>query len=155
MSLWLQAFSFSCLCLLHVWRSIVIYLYVIKTISIMVCIEIIAMYYLYTYKAEILSVCHAVNSPGTVEIAILIAYHQKPSSTSFKFVTTSQCGDQLAFYSCLKTKKWRKLEQHSIENHSHIAQWVVQLEFRRSRVRIQVVNRFFFNINTFCKHIFL
>ena len=52
---------------------------------------------------------------------------KNPSSSSFKFVTTSQCGEQLVFYSCLKMKKWRKLEQHSIENHSHIAQWVVQL----------------------------
>jgi len=35
--------------------------------------------------------------------------------------------DQIAFYSRLKTKKWRKFEQHSIENHSHMAQWVEQL----------------------------
>ena len=52
---------------------------------------------------------------------------KNPSSSSSKFVTMNQCSDQLAFYSCLKTKKWRKLEQHSIENHNHIAQWVVQL----------------------------
>ena len=38
--------------------------------------------------------------------------------------------------------KWRKLEQHSIENHSHIAQWVEQL--RRLQVQIQLVNTFFF-----------
>ena len=49
---------------------------------------------------------------------------KNPSLSSFKFVTASKCG---AFYSRLKTKKWRKLEQHSIENHSHMAQSVVQL----------------------------
>jgi len=38
-----------------------------------------------------------------------------PSSSYFKFVTASKCSDQLAFCSCLKTKKWRKLEQHSIK----------------------------------------
>ena len=52
---------------------------------------------------------------------------KNPSSSSFKFVSASKCGDQLAFYNHLKTKKWRKLEQHSIENHSHMAQSVVQL----------------------------
>ena len=50
-----------------------------------------------------------------------------PSSSYFKFVTVSECGDQIAFCSRLKTKKWRKLKQHSIENHSHMAQWVEQL----------------------------
>ena len=67
-----------------------------------------------------------------------------PSSSNFKFVTASKCGDQIAFCSGLKTKKWRKLEQHSIKNHS-----------RRSRVRIPLVNRFFFSkIDTFCIHVF-
>ena len=51
-----------------------------------------------------------------------------PSSSSIKFVTISQSGDQLALYSHLKTKKWRKLEQHSIKNHTHIAQHIF-LEF--------------------------
>ena len=50
-----------------------------------------------------------------------------PSSSYYKFVIVSECGDQIAFCSGLKTKKWRKLEQHSIENHSHMAQWVEQL----------------------------
>ena len=50
-----------------------------------------------------------------------------PSSSYFKFVTASKCGDQIAFCSGLKTKKWRKLKQHSIENHSRMAQWVEQL----------------------------
>jgi len=50
-----------------------------------------------------------------------------PLSSCFKFVTASQCGNQLAFYCHLKTKKWRNLEQHSIEIHSHLAQWVEQL----------------------------
>jgi len=45
-----------------------------------------------------------------------------PSSSYFKFVTASECGDQVVFCSRLKTKKWRKLEQHFIENHSHMAQ---------------------------------
>ena len=52
---------------------------------------------------------------------------KNPSSPFFKFATASKCGDQLVFYSRLKTKKWRKFEQHSIENHSHMAQSVVQL----------------------------
>ena len=38
-----------------------------------------------------------------------------PSSSYFKF-TASLCGDQLAF--CSHLKKWRKLKQHSMENHS-------------------------------------
>ena len=50
-----------------------------------------------------------------------------PSSSYFKFVTASECGDQIVFCSGLKTKKWRKLEQHSIQNHNHMAQWVEQL----------------------------
>ena len=45
----------------------------------------------------------------------------------FKFVTASECGDQIVFCSGLKMKKWRKLKQHSIRNHSHMAQWVEQL----------------------------
>ena len=58
-----------------------------------------------------------------------------PSSSYFKFVTMSECS---ALCSGLKTKKWRKLEQHFFENHSHL------LAFRRSQARIQLVNRFFF-----------
>ena len=43
------------------------------------------------------------------------------SFSYFKFVTVSECSDQIAR---LKTKKWRKLKQHSIKNHSRMAQWV-------------------------------
>ena len=49
-------------------------------------------------------------------------YIINPSFFYFKFVTTSECGDQIVFCSGLKTKEWRKLEQNSIENHSHMAQ---------------------------------
>ena len=49
------------------------------------------------------------------------------SSSYLKFVTASECGAQITFCSRLKTKKWRKLEQHSIKNHSRMAQWVEQL----------------------------
>ena len=50
-----------------------------------------------------------------------------PSSYYLKFVTASECGDQITFCSRLKTKRWRKLKQHSIKNHSCMAQWVKQL----------------------------
>jgi len=43
------------------------------------------------------------------------------SFSYFKFVIASECGDHIAFCSRLKMKKWRKLEQHSIENHSCMA----------------------------------
>ena len=81
---------------------------------------------------------------------------KNPSSSSFKFVTASKCGDQLAFYSRLKTRKWRKLEQHSIENHSHMAQSVVQLtciqEVAGSNPGGEQI--FFFEYQYFCKHVF-
>ena len=79
---------------------------------------------------------------------------KNPSSSSFKFVTASKCGDQLAYYSRLKTKKWRKLEQHSIENHSHMAQSVVQLtciqEVAGSNPGGEQI--FFFCYQNFCQH---
>ena len=79
-----------------------------------------------------------------------------PSSSYFKFVTVSECGDQIAFCSGLKTKKWRKLEQHSIENHSHMAQSVVQLtciqEVAGSNPGGEQL--FFFEYQYFCKHVF-
>ena len=89
---------------------------------------------IYTYKAKILSVYLSVH-PSVTQLTHLglstspyqLPNIKNPSSSSFKFVTASKCSDQLAFYSRLKTKKWRKLEQHSIENHSHMAQLVVQL----------------------------
>jgi len=40
------------------------------------------------------------------------------------FVTASQCSDQIAF--CQQVVD-EEVEQHSIENHSLIAQWVAQL----------------------------
>ena len=104
---------------------------------------------IYIYKAEKLSV-----TPIT-HLELQTSSYQLPNIIKpyFKFVTTSECGDQLAFYSRLKTKKWRKLEQHSIENHSHMASnW---LAFRRSRVRIQLWTDFFWKINTFAYTFFL
>ena len=90
----------------------------------------------YICKAEILSVCLSVHLSVMLLTLLELSTSpyqlpniKSPSSCSFKFVTASKCGDQLAFYSRLKTKKWRKLEQHSIENHSHMAQSVVQLTY--------------------------
>ena len=85
---------------------------------------------IYIYKAEKLSVRLSITlitrlklPTSTYQLCNII----NPSSSYFKFVTTSECGDQIVFCSGLKTKKWRKLEQHSIENHSRMAQWVEQL----------------------------
>ena len=66
------------------------------------------------YKAEILSVCLSVTL--LTRLGLSTSPYQllktiNSSSFSFKFVTTSRCSDELAFYSRLKTKKWRKLEQ--------------------------------------------
>ena len=98
----------------------------------------------YIYKGEILSICLSVTL--LIRQGLSTSPYQLPnikntSSSSFKFVTVSKCGDQLTFYSRLKTKKWRKLEQHSIKNHSHMAQSVVQLTC--IQVRIPLVNSFF------------
>ena len=81
---------------------------------------------------------------------------KNPSSSSFKFVPASKCGDQLAFYSRLKTKKWRKLEQHSIENHSHMTQSVVQLTCIKEVAGLNPGGEqlFFFEYQYFCKHVF-
>ena len=99
-----------------------------------------------------LSVRHADNSPGTAEIDILTASH--PSSSYFI--------PQGNVVICLRSTagwKWRsgeKLEQHSIENHSHIARWVSSwLAFRRLQVWIQLVNTFSSKTNTFCIQVFL
>ena len=105
------------------------------------------------YKAEQSSICPSV-TPIT-HLGLPTWTYQLPniinlSFSYFKFVTASEYGDQVAFWSRLKTKKWRNLEQYSIKNYSHMAQWVEQL-----RVWIQLVNRFFLKINTFCMHVFL
>ena len=55
-----------------------------------------------------------------------------------------QCGDQLAFCRGLKTKKWRKLEQNSIKNHSHIAQWVEQLTCIQEVAGLNPAGEYFF-----------
>ena len=89
---------------------------------------------IYIYKAEKPSICLSVR-PSITPITPLglptSTYHLSTiidaSSSYFKFVTMCECSDQIAFCSGLKTKKWRKLEQHSIKNHSHMAQWVEQL----------------------------
>ena len=113
---------------------------------------------IYIYKAKNLSICLSIHLSVTLltRLGLSTSPYQlpnikNPSSSSFKFVTTSKCGDQLAFYSRLKTKKWRKFEQHSIENHSDMAQSVVQLtciqEVAGSNPAGEQI--FFKNINTF------
>ena len=53
-------------------------------------------------------------------------------------------------------KKWRKLKQHSMENHSHIAQWIEQLTCIQEVAGSNPAGGHFFpKINTFCMHIFL
>ena len=81
------------------------------------------------YKAEKPSVClsdtlitHLGLQSSTYHLLNII----NPSSSSFKFVTVSECDNHITFCSWLETKKWRKIKQHSIENHS-MAQWVEQL----------------------------
>ena len=89
---------------------------------------------IYIYKAEKPSVCLSVClsvTPLTLLEPPTWTYQLpniiNPSSSYFRFVNTSKCSDQIAFCSGLKTNNWRKLEQHSIENHSRMAQWVEQL----------------------------
>ena len=85
---------------------------------------------IYIYKAIRLSVRPSVTPIthlGQPSVTYQLPNVINPSSSYFKFVTVSECSDQIAFCSRLKTKKRRKLEQHSIENHSHMAQSVVQL----------------------------
>ena len=75
----------------------------------------------YIYKAKKPSVCLSVMPITHLGLPILpyqLPNIIKPSSSYFKFVTASECNDQVAFYSRLKMKKWRKLEQLSIENRS-------------------------------------
>ena len=118
----------------------------------------------YIYKAEKLSIClsvclfvtpltHLELSTWTYQLPNTI----NPSSSYFEFVTASKCSDQIAFCSGLKTKKWRKLEQHSIENHCHMAQWVGQLTCIQEVTGSNPTGEhiFFSKINTFCIHIFL
>ena len=64
---------------------------------------------------------------GLPTVTYQLSHITNPSSSYFKFVTVSKCSDQIVFCSRLNMKKWRKLKHHSIENHSHIAQWVEQL----------------------------
>ena len=100
------------------------------------------------------------NFGGFKKFFLLTAYQlpniKNSSSLSFKFVTMSKCGDQLAFYSRLKMKKWRKLEQHSIKNHSHMAQSAVQLTCIQEVVGLNPGGEqiFFLNINTFTNTFF-
>ena len=80
-----------------------------------------------------------------------------PSSSYFEFVTVSECSDQIVFCSRLKTKKWRKLEQHSIENHSYMARSVVQLTCIQEVAGSNPGGEqlfFFLNINTFANTFF-
>ena len=66
-----------------------------------------------------LSACHANNSPGTAYINLSTAQHHKPI-----ILLLQVCHCELMWWSdCgLKTKKWRKLKQNFIKNHSHIGQ---------------------------------
>ena len=117
------------------------------------------LYFIYIYKAEKLSVCLSV-MPIT-HLGLPTSPYQllniiNPSSSNFKFVTASEFGDQVVFCSRLKTKKWRKLEQHSIKNHSHMAQWLEQLTCIQEVVGLNPTGDqiFFSKINTFCIHVF-
>jgi len=104
------------------------------------------------------SVCLSVTLLTLLELSTLP--YQLPNIensllSSFKFVSASKCSDQLTFYSHLKSKKWRKLEQHSIENHSHMAQWVVQLTCIQEVVGSNPGGeQIFLNINTFANRFF-
>ena len=102
----------------------------IYLLSIYLSIYLLLLSSIYIKEKSCPSVCLSVTL--LILLGLSISPYQlpnvkNPSSSSFKFVTASKCGDQLAFYRRLKTRKWRKLEQHSIENHSHMAQSVVQL----------------------------
>ena len=114
---------------------------------------------IYIYKAEKPSVCLSVTPIthlGRPTVTYQLPNIINPSSSYLKFVTMSECGDQIAFCSRLKTKKWRKLEQHSIENHSHMAQLVVQLTCIQEVVDSSPGGEqlFFLNINTFANTFF-
>ena len=111
------------------------------------------------YKAEKLSICLSITL--LTRLGQPTSTHQlpktiKPSSSYFKFVIPSEFSDQIAFCSRLKTKKWRKLEQHSIKNHSHMAQWVEQLTFIQEVAGSNPAGEhiFFSKISTFCIHVF-
>ena len=78
-----------------------------------------------------------------------------PLSSYFKFVTASKCGNQIAFCSGLKTKKWRKLEQHSIENYGSIVR-ATELHSGDCRFESRCWTDFFSSkISTFYIHVFL
>ena len=108
------------------------------------------------YKAENLSVCLSVTLLTHLGLSTSPYQLPKIKNPLPSFVTTSKCGDQLAFYNHLKTKKWRKPEQHSIENHSHMAQSVVQLTSIQEVVGLNPGGEqiFFLNINTFVNTFF-
>ena len=77
-------------------------------------------------KTEILSVCllsvcpsfMLLTRPRLPRLTYQLPNTINPLFSYFRFVITSLCSGQLAFCSRLKMKKWRKLEQHSTENHS-------------------------------------
>jgi len=126
------------------------------------CINLFYLYiyilYIYTYKAEILSVTLFITRHGLLTSPYQLPNSINPSCSSFKLITASKCGDQLR-----STAAWRR---RSEENSSNIpskttAIWLNRqrnwLAFRRSWVRIQLVNRFFFfcfEYQYFCKHVF-
>ena len=65
-----------------------------------------------------------------------------------------QCNGQLAFCSRLKTKKWRELEQHSIENHSTNSSKgrAADLHSGGRGFESSWWTVFFFECHTFCIH---
>ena len=113
-------------------------------------------YIIYIYKAEKLSICLSVMLLTHLGLPTLTYQLPNTINPSSSYVIASECGDQIAFCSGLKMKKWRKLEQHSIENHSHMAQWVEQLTCIQEVVGSNPAGEqiFFSKFNTFCMHVF-
>ena len=66
----------------------------------------------------------------------------------FKFVITSWCGIQLFVCSGLKENNWRKLKQHSTENHRKIAELVERMISKHEAVSSNPGSKIF----SFCIH---
>ena len=114
---------------------------------------------IYIYKAEILSVYLSVRPSVTLltRLGLLTSPYQlpnsiNPSSSSFKFITASKCSDQLAFYSRLKTKKWRKFHRKP-QPYGSIGSATDSHSGGRG-FESSWWTDFFFEYQYFCKHVF-